>query len=249
MGTIVQPAPQEWAEPLPTVTVAVLLPTRGRAKQMTERVTALLDGALPDEIELVVVLAVCEDDHETIEETYNLVRDTRVTFTTRPANSTAVYGWNLAHDIMRSADWFVLGADDIIWHEGWLESALYCASKNKAQVIGLNDGHTNLQHYGAHYMVHRDFIRNQLDGFFIPPEYKSWWFDREICERANQLGLYAPCHEAMAEHLHPEWNTAQMDATYEAGYELHDADRELYQTRKAAGWKVDKPAKKGKGKK
>lgn len=225
-----------------TETVAVLLPTRGRAAQMTERVTALLDQELPRGVDLVVVLAVCEDDLDTALAAETLAKDDRVAVTVRPAGTNAVQGWNQAFGLVAFADWFVLGADDIVWHPGWLAAALGCAEKTAAQVVGLNDGHTNLKQYGAHYMVHRTFIDQHLGGAFIPPMYQSWWFDREICEKAHGLGLYVPCYEAMAQHLHPEWKDAPMDATYELGYPLHDADRDLYQARKKAGWPVNYPA-------
>lgn len=224
-----------------TEAVAVLLPTTGRAKQMYARVLELLEQDYHLHDLPFVYLAIPEDDQETLAVAEELP-PLRV-IVKRPAGTTAVEGWNLAFAAAYAefVDWFVLGADDIVWHEGWLAAALECARKNKAQVVGLNDGHTNLQQYGAHYMVHRDFITHHLGGAFIPPHYKSWWFDREICEKAHSLGLYAPCYEAMAQHLHPEWGDAAMDDTYQLGYPLHDADRDLYQARKAAGWPVDYP--------
>lgn len=219
--------------------VAVLIPTTGRAKQMLERVTDLLEQSYPVGDPPFVYLAIPENDKKTLAAAEDLPPIRFIV--KRPAKTTAVEGWNLAYAAAYAdfADWFVLGADDIVWHPGWLAAALACAEKNKAQVIGLNDGHTNLRHYGAHYMVHRDFIKKHMGGVFIPPAYKSWWFDREICEKAHGLGLYAAAHDATAEHLHPEWGTAEMDDTYELGYPLHDEDRDLYQARKAAGFPVD----------
>lgn len=225
--------------------VAVLLPSTGRPAQMHERVSDLLSHDRPKGVTLLVWLAVPEDDDKTQEAADTLfARSPGLKLTTRPPDTTAVQGWNQAfvHAYQDGADWFVLGADDIKWHPGWLEAALSLAEKSGAQVIGLHDGHTNLNHYGAHYMVHREFVEKELGWVFIPPMYSSWWFDREVCEKAAGLGLYAPCWEALAEHTHPDWSTAAMDATYEKGYALHEIDRTIYEARKADDFPVDYPS-------
>lgn len=224
--------------------VAILLPTKGRAAQMKARVNDLLMQSVPPNVDLTVVLAVCEDDEETIKAAGELIdqwegSDVLVIRTYRPAGSTAVEGWNLAYsDVTDYADWLVLGADDIIWHPDWLANALKAAG-DTYQVVGLHDGHTNLRHYGAHYMATAEFCAAHLGGVFIPPMYKSWWFDREVCEKAAGLGLYVAAWDALAEHAHPDWNKAPMDATYQEAWHLHDLDREVYEARKAAGFPVD----------
>lgn len=224
--------------------VAVLLPTTGRPEQMAARVSDLLMQRLPKGVSLTVYLAVPGDDKETLDKSDAIFEHFRHKLVERKPNTTAVDGWNAAfvkayHD---GAEWFVLGADDIKWHPGWLEAALSLADKSGAQVIGLHDGHTNLNHYGAHYMVHREFVEKELGGAFIPPGYGSWWFDREVCEKAAGLGLYAPCWDALAEHTHPDWNSAPMDDTYKMALPLHDTDRQLYEARKADGYPVDYPS-------
>jgi hypothetical protein len=162
----------------------------------------------------------------------------------RPPNTTAVQGWNLAFvaAFEAGADWFIAGADDIVWRSGWLGEALKVARKEDAQVIGLNDGddtRTDMEHYAAHTMVSREFAIQHLGGVIVPPAYKSWWFDREICEKAAALGLYAPAYKAYAEHHHPDWQLAEVDATYRMARPLHSQDKRLYEQRKAAGWPVD----------
>lgn len=225
--------------------VTVLLPTTGRAAQAVERISDLMKQPLPKGVQLVVWTAVPEDDDETQAAIHSLFqRFPGLKLATRAADTTAVQGWNAAFILAYEdgADWFVLGADDIKWHPGWLENALNAAEKSGAQVVGLHDGHTNLRHYGAHYMVHREFVEKHLGGCFIPPYYGSWWFDREVCEKAAGLGLYVPCWEALAEHLHPDWNGAPMDETYKKAWPLHQIDQTIYETRKADGFPVDYPS-------
>lgn len=225
--------------------VAVLLPTTGRPEQMKARVTELVNQHTPKGVTGRVYLALPRDDKATLKVAGGLEEELApINVVLRNPDTTAVEGWNAAFvtAYQDGAEWFVLGADDIRWHEGWLENALKAAAKSGAQVVGLHDGHTNLNHYGAHYMVHREFTEKELGGVFIPPVYGSWWFDREVCEKAAGLGLYVPCWEALAEHLHPDWKAAEMDATYKKAWPLHDIDRTVYEARKADGFPVDYPS-------
>jgi hypothetical protein len=216
------------------------MPSKGRANQMAERVGDLLKQKTPKGVKLAVYLAVESSDKETLAAAKKLPG---VKLVKRHPGTTAVQGWNLAYKaaFADGADWFVLGADDIVWHDGWLGAALKTAKETGAQVVALNDGHTDLAQYGAHYMMTRQFSLEHLGGAFVPPRYKSWWFDRDICDLARSVGTYAPCEAAMAEHLHPEWKTADMDATYQDGYQHHGADHELYKWRSSVSWRVDYP--------
>lgn len=213
-------------------TVAVLIPSKGRAEQLKRNVQTLLDCDVPNGVELCVVVAMCRGDNQTIDVLWEMKdRYSDLFAITREDGTTAVQGWNMARMAARWADWFVLGADDIVFHTAWLKEAMLVIAQTGARVIGLNDGHTDLNDYAPHYMVHRDFLEQHQDGYMVPKEYKSWWFDREICQRARDLGVYAPAWLAIAEHQHPDWNTAEMDATYTEAWALHDVDRETYRQR------------------
>ena len=211
-------------------TVAVLIPSKGRAEQLKRNVQTLLECDVPNGVELCLVIAVCDDDWETIGAAAEFLSD-NVHVTNRYPSSTAVEGWNQAADCAPFSDWLVLGADDIVFHASWLKEAMIVIAQTGARVIGLNDGHTDLNDYAPHYMVHHTFLQTYQGGHIVPPEYKSWWFDREICQRARDLGLYAPAWLAIAEHHHPDWGTAEMDATYTDAWALHDVDRETYRQR------------------
>lgn len=226
--------------------VAILLPSRGRAEQLTERVSALLWQVLPAGVTLYITLAVCEDDEPTLAAAETLRRTShyaqmRVEVVTRPGDSTAVQGWNMAYQARRGnggADWYILGADDVVWMPGWLGVALEQARPG-VEVIGLDDGgHTNLRAYAPHYMARAEFVEDVLGGLFVPPEYYSWWFDREVCEVARARNTYAPAPGAVARHLHPDWQTARMDRTYRDAWPLHDVDKETYRLRRQQGYPV-----------
>jgi hypothetical protein len=227
--------------------VAVCIPSKGRAYQLESWLGVMLLQPLPPGVaELIVPIAYEADDGDTKNAAYrlrDLWADSDVTILplARPSNSTAVIGWNMAYNVAYSAgaDWFVLGADDIRWHDDWLKESFRVADGSGAQVIGLNDGHTNLDDYAPHYMAHRDYIENHQAGFFVPPVYQSWWFDRDVCQKAQALDLYAPAWLTWVEHRHPDWKTAPMDDTYQEARPLHEEDRRLYEQRKRAGFPAD----------
>ena len=220
------------------ITVAVLLPTKGRASQMVAYVADLLTQEPPDDVKIMVVLSVIFNDNETVRSVYNLMKikwaeRVELHMVTRgKEDSTAVEGWNTAYRYahVRGADWYVLGADDIRWHPGWLKEALAVVTDG-VEVVGLNDGHTNLHDYAPHYMASNRFTVDILDGVMVPNVYTSWWFDREVCQRARGLGMYAPAWDAWCEHRHPNWKTASTDTTYLDAWATHDMDRVVYTER------------------
>lgn len=219
--------------------VAIIMPSRGRAAQLERNVTALINQALPSSVDvLIVALCIEVTDSASINVARKLQRlypfeSVTISLVYRPENTTCVQGFNAGYSALKgAADWYVLGSDDQVYGEGWLKAALDVAAATTADVVGLNDGHTNIEQYAPHFMMRAAFIENEMGGFMAPPLYKSWWFDREVCEIAREKGLYAPAWEAHVEHCHPDWGTAEMDATYEAAWQLHDQDKALYMSRK-----------------
>lgn len=224
------------------ITVALCLPSKGRAEQLAENTFELMrqrQAVQPENVKLMIIVAAMFDDYQTIRAVDQLTelnsRETNVHLTLRNSKEkTAVQGWNKAYRIGKSCDahWFVEGADDITWMDGWLEEALKVAEDTGAEVIGLNDSHTNIEDYAPHYMASRYFTEVFLGNCLVPAIYKSWWFDREVCQKARHHGIYAPAFEALALHNHPDWNTAMMDDTYIEAWPDHDEDRRIYELRK-----------------
>lgn len=218
--------------------VTIIIPSKGRPAQLHRNATELLMQLPPKNVELHVILAVIWSDTTTVNVARNLSAtwadtDTPVGIIYREPDTNVVEALNQAYQSTRgAADWYVLGSDDQRYRSGWLAAALQVANDTGAQVVGLNDMHTNIYNYAPHYMMHADFIENTLGGVMVPPEYKTWWFDREICERAQRLGLYAPAWNAIAEHCHPDWGTAVIDDTYAQAMPDREADRQLYEERR-----------------
>jgi hypothetical protein len=232
--------------PQATTSVAVLLPTLARAAQMKERVGALLAQAVPDNARLTVYLAVQVTDTDTLTAAAELAAEYgNVAIVERPPATTAVQGWNLAQEqaYADGADWYVLGADDVVWHDGWLAEALKVAGETKAHLIGMADGYSDLNDRACHFMVSRLFCHRVLKGF-IHPAYRSWRFDREISRRAQALDVYAPAPGALLEHLHPAVGKAEMDETYRTAVPDHETDLVILNERLEAGFKNDGRARK-----
>jgi len=215
--------------------VVMCLPTCGRGDQFYHRTWTLLRQEAPPGVELVVVVSTVEGDTHTWKMAAYLDNKFpgQIVTVKRSANTTAVDGWLQAHAAAPGADWYVLGADDVEWHPGWLLEALDIANMTRAQVIGLNDLSTNLDDYAPHYMMSGEYAAKYG---FIPAGYRSWWFDREVCQAARARGKYAPSWKSIAEHLHPDWGKAEIDATYQSGMPYRDADHHLYERRRAGGF-------------
>lgn len=222
-------------------TVAVLMPSTGRADQLLDRAGKLLRQLPPPGVTMALVLAIPVTDAATWEAANMLdsgvmALGNELHAIERKNGTTAVQGWLMAYEYARlnGAEWFVLGADDIEWKPGWLGEALRVAEETGALVVGLNDGdHTDLNDYAPHYMMHRLYADEHG---FIPAGYQSWWFDRDVCQKAQRLGLYAPAWAAVADHKHPDWHAAEMDETYALGMPLRSADQALYYQRKVKGF-------------
>ena len=105
----------------------------------------------------------------------------------------------------------------------------------KPLVVGTNDllSHQVLKGRTAtHFLVNREYIKTQngtVDGperVFYP--YDHYAPDTEFVEVAIKRGVFSPCLDAVVEHLHPDGNKAEMDATYEKASVSRAKDRELY---------------------
>ena len=222
--------------------VAMILPSKGRPAQLRRNATELLMQIPPRGVNFYLLLAVIWNDDPTVTVARDLSEawqdsDTPVGIVYREPGTNVVEALNQGYQATRAAfDWYVLGTDDQQYRSGWLAAALHVAQDTGAQVIGLNDLHTNIDQYAPHYMMHADFIEGELGGVMVPPEYKTWWFDREICERARRAGLYAPAWGAIVEHCHPDWGTAELDDTYRLAMPDREADRRLYEERRARNY-------------
>lgn len=137
-----------------------------------------------------------------------------------------------------TADWVVIGQDDFVWHEGWLDEALSVQEETGAKVIGFNDGYDkrNFEH-SVGWLVDREFVEDFSLAVGFPnviffPHYKKNFSDNELCDTARDRGVWAYAKNAILEHMHPSFNKADNHPTY-TNLDAHlSVDRELYDSRK-----------------
>jgi hypothetical protein len=129
-----------------------------------------------------------------------------------------------------------LGADDVLFHPGWLLALMREMEKIDGVVVP-NDLHNPR---GTLALVSRRYIEEESGCIDTPnvvvyPGYGHCFVDDELFGVAKSRGRYAYCPDAIVEHYHPDAGKAEMDATYEKGLStlvedaaLHEARRHLW---------------------
>ena len=151
----------------------------------------------------------------------------------------AVYAWNL---LMRLAtgDVLALWADDLLPYSGWSDAALDALDEMGGHgVVGFNDLASDGEEYAAHWLADRRFVEEHLGGVMYPAVYKSWWADREVTDIAKSLGCYRWCREAVVEHFNYTFGKSAADKTYLDAAMNYEADRAVYEQRKAVGFSLE----------
>jgi hypothetical protein len=134
-------------------------------------------------------------------------------------------------------EWVFLGADDLVFHEGWFDACLREHDRTDACVIGTNDmGNARViaGKHSTHTLVHRDYLECGTideDDLILHPGYTHQFVDDEFVQTADARGTYAHAKDAFVEHLHPSWGKGSDDPTYRRGAEQFDRDRRLYEER------------------
>lgn len=135
---------------------------------------------------------------------------------------------------------FLLGADDLVFHPGWVERAVAKWQETGACVIGTNDLVNRRVISGAHSthpFVHRDYgdcgtADEPKSGKLLHEGYGHWFVDDEFVQTAMWRLTFESALDSRVEHLHPNYGGADRDATYEKGQATSVADRALYESRK-----------------
>lgn len=113
-----------------------------------------------------------------------------------------------------------LGAQDIIFHDGWFEKAK-AKLTDKIRVVGTNDlGNKRVTggEHSTHTLVTRDYINKY--GTIDEPnkvlceEYFHEFVDDEFIATAKYRGAFDMALDSVVEHMHPAWGKAKWDASY-----------------------------------
>lgn len=135
--------------------------------------------------------------------------------------------------------WMLLGADDLVFHDGWAEAALGLAEQTGAGVVGTNDLANPRVKRGSH-STHPLVSRRYADelgtidgpGIVACEAYDHQYVDDEIVLTAQRRKEWAFAADSVVEHLHPYFGTADWDATYRKAVRSTRADRALFTSRR-----------------
>jgi len=215
--------------------ISVVMPTKGRAAQARACVERLLEtvrrvDTRGHEVECIVVVDDAGDfDADDFGRAH---RNAPLRVMVFQGERGPIPAWNAGLGMARG-EWIVTGADDLVWGDGWLEAAL---ERSGSGFVGLYDGHTDPNERATHFLLSRAYIEEHQHGYLMPPWYRSWYPDAEICEVAKRAGAYVCAIGARVEHRHPNWGNSPDDATYQAGRAHHAADRRTFYRRKRFGF-------------
>lgn len=135
--------------------------------------------------------------------------------------------------------WLFVVGDDVRFHPGWLDHAMSKAGESTRSVIGTNDlGNPRVMsgEHATHFFVLRRYVDEQGASFDGPgvlchEGYRHWYVDDEIIELAKRRGQFAPCLDAVVEHLHPLFGKGEPDDVYRIGGAAAERDERLWAAR------------------
>src|SRR5512139_223817 len=207
---------------------SILLPSAYRARDLRRAVGALMyNTALP----LEICVSVVADDYGS----QNITRDLPIVLDVRTVGEYqlgAVYAWN---KLLKRAtgDVLALWADDLMPAPNWLDYALAALDQMAGHgVVGFNDLSSNGDEYAAHWLAARSYIYEH-GGVMYAAEYRAWWCDREVTDIAKCEGRYLWERRSIVEHLNYTFGKSNFDKTYQDARQNYEADRVIYEMRKA----------------
>ena len=205
---------------------AVLIPTLGRPRRVAE-IARNLRSASPAARPVFIIES---SDEETVQAAAG--HDALI-------GDFGNYSVAINHAIRRTAEPFVFtGADDLMFHPGWLEHALGAAAAHpEAGVIGTDDlgnPYVALGLHSTHSLIRRSYAERggMTAGVLMHEGYTHNFTDVELVEVARARRAFRACLDARAEHLHPDFQTREPDATHERTRRAIDADRALFLERR-----------------
>lgn len=131
-----------------------------------------------------------------------------------------------------------LAADDLLFHDGWLDKALAHLT-GPVQVVGVNDlcsQRVRDGQHATHFLMSREYaLQPTIDGGRGPlcERYDHSYVDDELVGTATQRGALAFATDSIVEHIHWASGKAPWDATYIKGRALMREDHIIFQGRRA----------------
>jgi len=202
--------------------VSVIIPS-ARPDKLVECVEQLIK-ATPQGVEIITVT----DDPQEIPGTINYAK-----------RGNPVELWNYGAS-KASGDYFVLGADDLWFNDGWLEASVRGFDELGGHgLVGFNDLSPMAGKMATHYMISKGYACADWGGVMVIPAYKAQFIDNEATVRAVRDGRFYYAEDAIVEHRHPIWGKAEKDEIYERGDARYAYGERVFNERLKAGFPND----------
>lgn len=135
--------------------------------------------------------------------------------------------------------WVFLVGDDVKFHAGWLDHAMFVANRYQANVVGTNDlanPRVIAGEHATHMLIRRSYIDEygaswDGPGIVCHEGYRHWFIDDEIVTAAKERGVWAMALGSYVEHLHPLVGKAKHDDVYALGESESEKDQALFRKR------------------
>jgi hypothetical protein len=210
------------------VTIAAIMPCKGRLDQTVANVKRLLGTAGYQDWRLYAIAGRADRDVLTA-----LAKIGIPTMT--PEAETLTYWQALADATAVLKEPLLINlANDVLPGQHWLRRAVEAYQETFGTgdgMLGFNGDSHELEH-SCHFLLSRQLLM-RYGGW--PVWYKHNFGDTELCQRAIADDLYAKAPWAILYHDHPYWG-GQDDRVYEIGRETIPRDQMLYEQRKRTGW-------------
>ena len=206
---------------------SIIVPTLSRPTQLRRNMERLLETVKGLDTEVIVAAEVNRSSVEA-------VKDLPVRTLFQEEWRGSIAGWNRGAAAARG-DVLVTGADDIWWHDGWLETALEALETGGTCYVGLNDtiwnGNTGLV---THWLITRQGALDYTGGCLHIPWYRTTWTDQEVKARMVRAGQFQWCAKSILEHRHYLTGAAYVDKCYLTMNKYMQSDGETFKVRQAA---------------
>lgn len=138
--------------------------------------------------------------------------------------------------LLTEEPWLLFVGDDVQFHPGAIQEALYVAHDYLLDVVSTNDGHSpdeRLKIVAPHPLMRRRYISQWGASFEGPgrvasPAYAHCCVDLEWSFIARARSVFGYAKGSVIEHHHPHFNAGAWDQIYELGKSSADADHSTF---------------------
>lgn len=198
-------------------TIALLLPTRQRAKMLTELYeSAMRTADFPEKV--IVVVYVDTDDSS-----YDYIRLPRLRIIRGP-RQTISKCWNVCWEAARkkATIFHHCGDDNIFRSDGWdtVVRNLFASIPDKIVFVYGRDGNGESEQnkFGTHGFIHKNWT--DAVGYFVPPYYESDYNDTHLNDMAKAIDRHVYV-DLFIEHMHFSLGKMEIDQNTRDRLERH----------------------------